>query len=91
MTLAGRPFELAAGTASAPGYGVAALFARYLKRWDRWEFNNFARVDNHFDKQYIGSVIVNEGNAHCFEPAPRRNWTVGAIALVGSEGSRATA
>ncbi|MBO9651960.1 MAG: TonB-dependent receptor [Variovorax sp.] len=65
-------------TVSAPGYGVVALFAGYLKRWDRWEFNAFARVDNLFDKRYIGSVIVNEGNARYIEPAPGRNWTVGA-------------
>jgi len=64
-------------TAWAPGNGVAALFVGYVKRSDRWEFNTFARVDNLFNKQYIGSVIVNEGNTRYFEPAPRRNWTVG--------------
>ena len=64
-------------TVSAPGYGVVAVFAGYLKRWERWEFNAFARIDNLFDKRYIGSVIVNEGNARYIEPAPGRNWTVG--------------
>lgn len=64
-------------TASAPGYGVVALFTGYVKHWDRWDFNVFARVDNLFDKQYVGSVIVNEGNARYFEPAPGRNWTIG--------------
>jgi len=34
-------------------------------------------VDNLFDRRYAGSVIVNEGNARYFEPAPGRNWTVG--------------
>jgi len=65
-------------SASAPGYGVVALFAGYVKRWDRWAFNAFARVDNLFDKQYVGSVIVNESNTRYYEPAPGRNWTVGA-------------
>jgi len=64
-------------TVSAPGYGVAALFAGYVKHWERWEFNAFARIDNLFDKRYIGSVIVNEGNFRYFEPAPGRNWTLG--------------
>jgi iron complex outermembrane recepter protein len=64
-------------TASAPGYAVAALYAGYLKKWERWEFNAFARVDNLFDRRYVGSVIVNEGNARYYEPAPGRNWTVG--------------
>jgi iron complex outermembrane receptor protein len=64
-------------TASAAGYAVAALYAGYLRRWAHWELNAFARIDNLFDRRYIGSVIVNEGNARYFEPAPGRNWTVG--------------
>ncbi|MCY1536064.1 TonB-dependent siderophore receptor [compost metagenome] len=64
-------------TASAHGYAVAALYAGYLKKWERWDFNAFARVDNLFDRRYMGSVIVNEGNARFYEPAPGRNWTVG--------------
>lgn len=32
------------------------------------------RVDNLFDKRYVGSVIVNEGNSRFFEPAPGRTW-----------------
>ena len=64
-------------TASAPGYAVAALYAGYVQRWERWEFNAFARVENIADRRYAGSVIVNEGNARYFEPAPGRNWTVG--------------
>ena len=35
-------------------------------------------VDNLFDRRYAGSVIVNEGNARFFEPAPGRTWTIGA-------------
>ncbi|MDM0076669.1 TonB-dependent receptor, partial [Variovorax sp. J2P1-59] len=54
-----------------------ALFAGYVKKWQRWELNAFARIDNLLDKRYVGSVIVNEGNARYFEPAPGRNWTVG--------------
>lgn len=64
-------------TVSAPGYAVAALHTAYVKRWERWEFNAFARVDNLFDRRYVGSVIVNESNGRFYEPAPGRNWTVG--------------
>ncbi|MBU2411003.1 MAG: TonB-dependent receptor, partial [Gammaproteobacteria bacterium] len=66
-----------ANTAGASGYVVAALHAGYLKRWQQWEFNAFARVDNLFDRRFIGSVIVNEGNGRYYEPAPGRAWTVG--------------
>ena len=65
-------------TASAPGYMLAALEAGYVKRLEHWELNAFARVDNLFNRRYVGSVIVNEGNARYYEPAPGRNWTVGA-------------
>ncbi|MDB5829448.1 MAG: TonB-dependent receptor, partial [Variovorax sp.] len=65
-------------TAGAPGYALAALEAGYVKRLAQWELNAFARVDNLLDRRYVGSVIVNEGNARYYEPAPGRNWTVGA-------------
>jgi iron complex outermembrane receptor protein len=64
-------------TAEARGYAVAALYTGYVRRWARWDFNAFLRVDNLFDRRYIGSVIVNEGNARYFEPAPGRSWTLG--------------
>jgi iron complex outermembrane receptor protein len=38
----------------------------------------FARVNNIADRNYVGSVIVGEGNGRFFEPAPGRNWFVGA-------------
>ncbi|WP_399684151.1 TonB-dependent receptor family protein [Xenophilus sp.] len=65
-------------TASAPGYAVASLYAGYVRQWEKWEFNAFARVDNLAGRRYAGSVFVNEGNARYFEPAPGRTWTVGA-------------
>lgn len=36
----------------------------------------FDRVDNLFDKEYIGSVIVNESNGRYYEPAPGRNYGI---------------
>ena len=68
-------------TASAPGYAVVGLQAGYLLKWQRWAFNGFARVDNLFNRNVIGSVIVNEGNSRYFEPAPGRNWTAGIGAV----------
>ncbi|MBP6895341.1 MAG: TonB-dependent receptor [Pseudacidovorax sp.] len=64
-------------TARAPGYAVAAIHAGYVLKLGRWDLNAFARIDNLFDRRYAGSVIVNEGNARYFEPAPGRTWTVG--------------
>ena len=41
----------------------------------------FLRVDNLADRDYVGSVIVNEGNRRYFEPAPGRTWLLGLNAL----------
>ncbi|VFS57294.1 TonB dependent receptor [Kluyvera cryocrescens] len=42
-----------------------------------WSMDLFGRVDNLFDRSYVGSVIVNESNGRYYEPAPGRNYGVG--------------
>jgi iron complex outermembrane receptor protein len=65
---------------AAAGYIVASLHAGYTLEAGGWSLSGYARLDNLADKQYIGSVIVNEGNARYFEPAPGRNWFGGVTA-----------
>ncbi len=65
---------------AAAGFAVFNAHVGYLARWRGIDLSGFARVDNIFAKRYAGSVIVNEGNARYFEPAPERNWTVGVAA-----------
>ena len=48
---------------------------------NRWTFREFLRIDNIGDRNYVGSVIVNEGNGRYFEPAPGRTWLIGASAV----------
>ena len=60
-----------------PGYGVLALSAGYTRQWGAWRLNAFARIDNVADRQYVGSVIVNDGNSRYYESAPGRNWATG--------------
>jgi iron complex outermembrane receptor protein len=43
----------------------------------RWRLTEYLRIDNLADRDYAGSVIVNEGNGRFYEPSPRRNMTVG--------------
>ncbi|MEM6160070.1 TonB-dependent receptor PqqU [Erwinia sp. P6884] len=64
--------------AKAPSYTVASLNTGYRLNWDKWSLDLFGRVDNLFDKAYVGSVIVNEGNGRYYEPAPGRNYGGGA-------------
>ncbi len=62
---------------TAPSYTVMAANIGYVWKNADWKINTFARVDNLLDKDYVGSVIVNDGNKRFFEPADRRNWSAG--------------
>lgn len=62
---------------TAPSYTVAGANVGYHWKMQDWAVNTFARVDNLFDKDYSGSVIVNESNSRFFEPAEGRNWSAG--------------
>src|SRR6185437_3491424 len=65
------------GTLTAPGYAVIGLNAGYVLNRDRCKVAPFARIDNLFDRRYIGSVIVNQTSGGSFEPAPSRTLFVG--------------
>jgi len=61
----------------APSYTVAGANVGYNWNMKDWSVKTFARVDNLFDKDYSGSVIVNESNGRFYEPAEGRNWSAG--------------
>jgi iron complex outermembrane receptor protein len=48
----------------------------YVAEINRWTLSATARIDNITDRQYAGSVIVNEGNGRYFEPAAGRNYVL---------------
>ena len=58
---------------SAAGFGVTHLrWTRTLAMDDGSEWQAQVRVDNVLDRDYAGTVIVNEGNGRFLEPgAPR--------------------
>lgn len=62
---------------AAESYTIASAYTGYTFHYTDWSLNGFARIDNLFNKQYVGSVIVNEGNNRFFEPADGRNWSAG--------------
>lgn len=62
---------------TAPSYTVVAANVGYLWVNRDWKINTYARVDNLFDRNYVGSVIVNDSNSRFFEPADGRNFSVG--------------
>ena len=44
---------------------------------NNWNFSEFVRVENIFDKNYVGSIRVADGNQRFYESAPGRNWLLG--------------
>jgi iron complex outermembrane recepter protein len=68
---------------AAAGFAVANANVGYVARFGKVDLSSFVRVDNLFSRRYAGSVIVNEGNARYFEPAPTRAWMVGLGATAG--------
>ena len=52
----------------APSYTVVGVEGGYGVEFDRWTLNAFVRVNNVTDKEYVGSIIVNDGNSRFFEP-----------------------
>jgi iron complex outermembrane receptor protein len=67
----------------ADGYTTANLVGGLVQQDGRWKITEFVRIDNVTDKNYVGSVIVNAGNARYYEPSPRRNMTIGVQANLG--------
>lgn len=62
---------------TAPDYTTVSANVGYVWKNDDWKVRTYARVDNLFDENYVGSVIVNDGNSRFFEPADGVNWSAG--------------
>ena len=67
-------------TASADSYVVFNLHAGFRQRIGAWQLEEFLRVDNVADEEYVGSVVVNAVNGRFFEPAPTRTFLLGFTA-----------
>jgi len=75
--LASQMFVDDVNSQAAPGYAVTSLRSGYRLGLGGLELNAFVRVDNLFNRQYAGSVIVDETNLRFFEPAPGRQFLGG--------------
>jgi iron complex outermembrane receptor protein len=67
-------------TESAPAYTIFNVRAGFQQNVNNWRFSEYLRVENVFDKDYIGSTRVNDGNSRFYEPAAGRNYMVGVSA-----------
>ena len=61
---------------SASGYALFNLHADFLQQHGGWRLSESLRVDNLFDRRYVGSVIVNDSNGRYFEPEPGRAFAL---------------
>ncbi|OGV77545.1 MAG: hypothetical protein A3I83_09255 [Methylotenera sp. RIFCSPLOWO2_02_FULL_45_14] len=61
----------------ADGYAVAAWRGGFTQKVNNWKFNEFVRIENLFDKNFVGSVRISDLNGRYYEPAPGRNWLLG--------------
>lgn len=65
-------------TDSASSYTIFNVRAGFQQELNQWRFSEFLRVENIGDKDYIGSVRVNDfNNERYYEPAAGRNWLMG--------------
>ncbi|MGB4812720.1 MAG: TonB-dependent receptor [Methylophilaceae bacterium] len=66
---------------AAPSYTIFNIRAGLEQNLSNWSFKEFVRVENIFDKDYIGSVRINDSNSRFFEPAAGRNYLLGLSAV----------
>jgi len=64
-------------TEAAASYAIANWWGGLQQQSGPWTVREFVRVNNIFDKEYIGAVNVGDANRRYYYPAPTRNYLVG--------------
>ena len=77
---AGKVYVNDRNSDAAPSYAIANLRAGFEQSSGAWTLREFARLNNVFDRNYVGSVIVGDTNGRFFEPSARRNYLIGITA-----------
>jgi iron complex outermembrane receptor protein len=57
-------------TGYAGGYWTENLRTGFEQKSSGWQTSEYLRIENMFNKAYIGSVIVNDANSRFYEPEP---------------------
>lgn len=53
---------------AAPSYALVGVSGAYVRDFPHLRLRGFVTVDNLFDRDHVGSVIVNDGNGRYYEP-----------------------
>jgi iron complex outermembrane receptor protein len=69
-------------TEFANAWTVFNLVGGLTQKSAGWRLTEYVRVDNAGNRNYVGSVIVNETNGRYYEPSPRRNMSGGIQAAL---------
>ena len=77
---AGKVYVNDRNTDAAPSYAIANVRIGFEQGAGAWTFREFVRINNLFDRNYVGSVIVGDTNSRFFEPSDRRNALAGLTA-----------
>jgi iron complex outermembrane recepter protein len=64
----------------AQSYTIFNIRAGFEQNLAQWNLKEFVRLENMFDRDYIGAVRINDSNARYYEPAAGRNYLVGLSA-----------
>ena len=64
-------------TDSAPAYTIFNIRAGFEQKLASFTLSEYLRVENMFDKDYIGSVRINDTNDRFYEPSAGRNYLLG--------------
>lgn len=62
---------------AAPGYALFSSYVQFEQRHGAWILRETLRIDNLAGREYIGSVIIGDGNARYYEPGAGRTWYAG--------------
>ena len=76
----GKVYANDLNTADAPGYAIVNIRAGFKQIQKGWQFSEYARVENIFDRNYISAVRVNDLNGEFYEPGAGRNIIIGISA-----------
>ncbi len=72
-----KVFATDTNSVSNAAYTIINLRASLQQTFGKWKVTEYARVENLFDKSYVGAIRVNDTNQRYYEPAPGRNYIVG--------------
>jgi iron complex outermembrane receptor protein len=67
-------------TDKADSYTIFNARAGFVQNIKGWKLSEFVRVENIADKDYVGTVRINDTQGRSFEPGLPRNYTLGLSA-----------